>query len=81
MAEVPGKEINLWVQVANKCLRRASKLMDEETAAAGETAAAVKTLVETAIEVDKLNLLWLDRSRLASSAPLGPPFWKREEEN
>ena len=47
---------DLWTEVGNKCLQRASELLDDKTASAAATAETVKCLVETAISMDMLNL-------------------------
>lgn len=47
---------DLWTEVGNKCLRRASELLDSETTPTATTAEVVKSLVETAISMDMLNL-------------------------
>lgn len=49
---------DLWTEVGNKCLQRASELLDDKTAPAAATAETVRCLVETAISMDMLNLLW-----------------------
>ena len=43
---------DLWTEVGNKCLQRASELLDDKTASAAATAETVKCLVETAISMD-----------------------------
>lgn len=50
--------VNLWLEVGNKCLKRASELLDDKTASITETSAAVKQLVEAAVMMDDLNLRW-----------------------
>ena len=61
-------EKDLWTEVGNKCLRRASELLDDKTAPAAATAETVKVLVETAISMDMLNLHWAAQSRSTSSS-------------
>lgn len=48
--------VDLWLEVGNKCLKRASELLDSEAAPITETSAAVKRLVEAAVMMDNLNL-------------------------
>lgn len=55
---------DLWTEVGNKCLQRASELLDDKTAPAAATAETVKCLVETAISMDMLNLRWEVCSKL-----------------
>lgn len=57
------KERNLWNEVGNKCLRRASELLDSETTPTVATAEVVKSLVETAVSMDLLNLRWAIQNR------------------
>lgn len=59
-------EKDLWTEVGNKCLRRASELLDDKTAPAAATAETVKVLVETAISMDMLNLRWAAQKRAFS---------------
>lgn len=54
---------DLWTEVRNKCLQRASELLDNKTAPAAETAETVRCLVETAISMDILNLRWAAQTR------------------
>lgn len=61
-------EKDLWTEVGNKCLQRASELLDDKTAPAAATAETVKVLVETAISMDMLNLHWSAKSRSAERA-------------
>lgn len=49
---------DLWTKVGNKCLTHAAVLLESETAPTEATAETVKTLVETAISIDMLNLRW-----------------------
>ena len=42
----------LWVEIMRRCLQRAEKLLDRETAPTAETVEAVKGLVETAISIN-----------------------------
>lgn len=57
------KQKDLWTEVGNKCLRRASELLDSETTTTAATAEVVKSLVETAISMDLLNLRWAIQNR------------------
>lgn len=57
------KERNLWNEVGNKCLRRALELLDSETTPTVATAEVVKSLVETAVSMDLLNLRWAIQNR------------------
>lgn len=57
------KQKDLWTEVGNKCLRRASELLDSETTPTAATAEVVKSLVETAISMDLLNLRWAIQNR------------------
>lgn len=50
--------LNIWEQVGNKCLSCALSILDEKTASTAATVEAVRNLVETAIEIDTLNLQW-----------------------
>jgi len=60
--------INLWNEVGNKCLQRASELLDDKTAPAAATAVTVRVLVETAISMDVLNLHWAQQTRSSEQA-------------
>lgn len=61
-------ETDLWTEVGNRCLQRASELLDGETAPAAATAETVRCLVETAISIDMLNLRWAEQSRYGARA-------------
>lgn len=61
-------ERNLWVEVGNKCLQRASELLDDKTAPAAATAETVKILVEMAISMDVLNLRWAQQTQSVEQA-------------
>lgn len=58
---------DLWNEVGNKCLRRASELLDSETTPTVATAEVVKSLVETAISMDMLNLRWAIQNRSSAA--------------
>lgn len=60
---------NLWVEVGNKCLQRASELLDDKSAPAAATAETVKSLVETAIQ-----MTIVDQGLYEKSRPLYPNF-------
>lgn len=68
------KQKDLWIEVGNKCLRRASELLDSETTPTAATAEVVKSLVETAISMDLLNLRWAIQNRSCAAVFRGPPF-------
>lgn len=74
-------EKDLWTEVGNKCLRRASELLDDKTAPAAATAETVKVLVETAISMDMLNLHWAAQSRSAERVLRGRFSLPQEAEN
>lgn len=59
---------DLWTEVGNKCLQRASELLDDKTAPAAATAETVRCLVETAISMDMLNLRWAEKTRYGAKA-------------
>ncbi len=63
--------IDLWHEVGNKCLKRASELLDNEAAPITETSAAVKRLVEAAVMMDDLNLRWAIQNRSGAAASQG----------
>lgn len=60
--------VDLWLEVGNKCLKRASELLDSEAAPITETSAAVKRLVEAAVMMDDLNLRWAIQNRSGAAA-------------
>lgn len=62
---------NLWEKVGNRCLEHALKLLESETAPTIEAAGAIRTLVETAIDIDELNLRQSDQSRFYASVCQG----------
>lgn len=69
LREEEGEKMdNLWEQVGNECLRQALKLLKENTAPTAGTAETVKTLVDTAISIDMLNLHWAAQNRRYSAA-------------
>ena len=73
-------ESNLWEQVGNECLRRALHLLNEETAPAAATAETVKSLVETAISIDMLNLHWNAQSQYGAAVFRDQPSsWPTKE--
>ena len=69
--------VDLWLEVGNKCLKRASELLDNEAAPITETSAAVKRLVEAAVMMDDLNLRWAIQNRSGAAVfrdrPSSPP--------
>ena len=65
---------NLWFRVGNQCLSKAATLLDEETVPTAATAETVRELVETAISIDKLNLLWEVQSQSDTRASLDQIF-------
>ena len=64
---------DLWTEVGNKCLQRASELLDDKTASAAATAETVKCLVETEISMDMLNLRWAEKTRYGAAVFRGRP--------
>lgn len=56
-------EKNLWEEVGDKCLQRANELLDDKTVSAAATAETVRSLVETAISIDLLNLRRIQQNR------------------
>lgn len=52
------KSKNLWGQVGEECLSRASSLLKAETTPTAATVGVVKVLVEIACMIDELNLRW-----------------------
>lgn len=66
-----AKESNLWLDVGNKCLMKAEALLDSETVSTATTIETVKTLVETAIAIDMLNLRWEEQSRCGAAVLRG----------
>ena len=75
------KERNLWNEVGNKCLWRASELLDSETTPTAATAEVVKSLVETAISMDMLNLRWAEKTRYGAAVFRGRPSSPPKAEN
>ena len=67
--------------VRDKCLLRASALLDDKTAPAAATAEAVKSLVETAISIDALNLRLQEQSRSYAAGRLGSASRPQEAGN
>ena len=54
---------NLWEEVGNKCLTQAIEVLNKETIPNIENVEIVSKLVNTAIAIDSLNLLWTSQSR------------------
>lgn len=75
------KERNLWNEVGNKCLRRASELLDSETTPTVAAAEVVKSLVETAVSMDLLNLRWAIQNRSGAAVFRGRPSSPPKAEN
>lgn len=69
---------NLWEQVGNECLIQAIKLLKENTAPTAGTAETVKTLVDTAISIDMLNLRWAAQNRYGAAVFRNQPFSQRK---
>ncbi len=63
----------LWTEVGNMCLSRAKELLADKNVSAAATAEAVKILVETAISIDTLNLLWAEQNRYGAAVFRAPP--------
>lgn len=69
---------DLWAEVGNKCLSKATALIDSETVPTAATVETVKGLVETAISIDLLNLRWAEQSRYGAAACRSRAFPMRE---
>ena len=65
---------NLWEQIGNKCLSYAIAMLKSETVPTAATAEIVKTLVETAISIDMLNLQWVRQNRYGAAGHSGRAF-------
>lgn len=65
---------NLWEEIGNKCLQHANKMLEGETVPTAATAETVRTLVETAISIDVLNLRWIEKSRSGERVSQGQPW-------
>lgn len=61
------KEVNLWEQVGNRCLKAALSALEKETVPTAATVETVRGLVETAISIDRLNLLWAQQNRYGAA--------------
>lgn len=72
---------NLWEIIGNLCLAKAEQLLKSETAPTAATAGTVKTLVETAIEIDRLNLQWAAQSQCGVRVSPDQLFSLRATEN
>ncbi len=72
-------EENAWMAVGNKCLDKALHLLDRETISTVGTVEAVKGLVEIAIKIDKLNLLWAQQSQYGAAVFQGRPSSQQPE--
>lgn len=63
--------VNLWFEVGNKCLKRASELLDVKTTSIlPEDVEAVKGLVDIAVTMAWFDLQYSDQSR--SRSPVSP---------
>lgn len=51
-------KISLWDLVATRCLKTALSVLEKETDPTAATVETVKSLVETAISIDRLDLKW-----------------------
>ena len=78
---MPNEERELWAGFGNKCLQRASELLDDRTAPAAATAEAVGCLVEAAVLMDWINLQWAAQSRSAAAVSRGRAFRLKAEES
>lgn len=67
------KDNNLWIEVGNKCLKRASELLDSEYLTTEETAETVKHLVDAAVQIDLLNLRREESSRRRAESYFSDP--------
>lgn len=54
---------DIWERVGNKALKLADDILDKETAPTVETVETVRGLVEIAVKIDTLNLLWEQKTR------------------
>lgn len=54
---------DIWESVGNKALKLAEDILNKETAPTAETVETVKDLVEIAVKIDTLNLLWAQKTR------------------
>jgi hypothetical protein len=66
--------VDTWIEIGNKCLSHANTLLEGETTPTMETIRTVRELVETAIEIDRLNLQWAQQSRSGAAVFQGSPF-------
>ena len=76
-----GEAKNIWFEVGNKCLKRASELLDSKDGSSFKNIQDAKTLVEIAIAIDDLNLRWATQTRYGGAAFQGRLFSPQEARN
>lgn len=54
---------DIWEKVGNKALKLAEAILDKETVPTAETVETVRGLVDIAVKIDTLNLLWAQKTR------------------
>lgn len=75
------KEVNLWEQVGNRCLKAALSALEKEAVPTAATVETVNALVETAISIDRLTLLWARQNRYGAAVFRGLPSARPTEGN
>ena len=75
------KQNNLWEEVGNRSLMCALELLEKDTATTAATVEAVQNLVHIAVEIDLLNLRWVEQNRCGAAALRGQTFQPITREN
>lgn len=71
----------IWFEIGNKCLTHANTLLEKETVPTIEVIKAVRELVEIAIEIDWLNLQWVQKNQSGVAVFPAKPFSQRARGN
>lgn len=59
---------NLWEEVGNACLKKASDMLGQSAAPTDDAVETAAKLVRVAIEIDMLNLRWAEQNRFGAAA-------------
>ena len=63
-----------WEGIGNLCLKLALSELEKETAPTAATVETVRELVRIAIEIDMLNLRWVEQTQYGAAVFQGRPF-------
>lgn len=69
-----AKDVNLWIEVGNRCLFHAKEMLEPCGTVSIEVAHAAAELIQAAVEIDELNRRWASQTRSVEPACPVRPF-------